>query len=168
MSLHDSEKIRSMSFRCILANLTSRWAVACTITCVSPLTAIGAEVPQDLRTALRPFPTLSISIEGQTLRMVLNQQSVARATYEAVASAYCTPIAHSATRRPWNGQPLRGIEVVNVTRAQGFAFTGTVVDCVQWSKVPAAAAKRFLEQRTLICVGSECRPRRPGEIALGE
>ena len=102
------------------------------------------------------------------MRVVLNEQSVSRATYEAVATAYCTPVVRSVTRRPWEGQPLRGIEVVNVTRAQGFAFTGTVVDCVQWGKAPPAAAKGFLEQRTLICVGSECRPRRPGETVVGE
>lgn len=157
-----------MQPQCALARQLCRWAAACTITCAIPMVAMGSEVPHDLRAALKPFQTLSVSVEGQTLRVVLNEQSVSRATYEAVALAYCTPVIRSVTRRPWDGQPLRSIEVINVTRAQGFAFNATVVDCVQWSKVPPAAAKGFLEQRTLICVDSECRPRHPGETVVGE
>lgn len=110
--------------------------------------AFSADVPRDLQTALKPFTTLSVAIEGQTLRVVMNEPAVQRSTYEAIASAYCTTAVRSVTRRPWGGLPLRGIEVVNVTQAQGFGFSGTVVDCARWSKLPPEAVKAFVHQRT--------------------
>lgn len=115
---------------------------------LAPGMAFSADVPRDLQAVLRPFPTLSVAIEGQTLRVVMNEPIVQRRTYEAIASAYCTSAVRSVTRRPWGGLPLRGIEVVNVTQAQGFGFSGTVVDCARWARLPPDATEAFVDQRT--------------------
>ena len=121
--------------------------------------AIGADVPRDLQAALKPFPTLSVAIEGQVLRVVMNEAGVNRATLEAIAAAYCRAGITSVNRRPWGGLALRGVEVVNVTQAQGFAFSGTVVDCVQWSKLPTEAVQPFLEKRTSASGAATKNPR---------
>lgn len=121
--------------------------ILATAACLAPVVAFSADVPRDLQAALRPFPALSVAIEGQTLRVVMNEPFVQRRTYEAIASAYCTSAARS-TRRPWGGLPLKGIEVVNVTQAQGFGFSGTVVDCARWAKLPPDATEAFVDQRT--------------------
>lgn len=135
------------------------------------INAHAGALPADLQKSLKPYSIKEATLDAGVLRITMDRPTVTRDMfYNIVSIGTCAPL-WSDKRKAWGGANIDRVEVRNAIKAQGFAFTGGRKECGELGSVAGgdAAAKRYVEARTLVCVaGMECRPRRPGEVTAGD
>lgn len=133
--------------------------------------AKGSTLPQDLQKSLKPYAIKDASLQTGVLKVVMDRPVVTWTMYYNIVTwAACAPLWESKAKA-WGGGDIKRIEVRNGTAAQGFAFVGGRKECAELGSMKGgeAAAKTYIEAKTLVCVaGNDCRQRRPGEVTAGD
>lgn len=121
------------------------------------LPALSAPVPPGIDEALKNIKLKSRSLEGGTLRIVMNVPLVSRDMYWSAVWMTCSeqwanPASLRSTR-------IDRIEVLNHVDAQGFALPGGKATCDVIGKMKGDRSERYVQDRAESCEAGVCRKR---------
>jgi hypothetical protein len=125
--------------------------------CLAMVAYAGTElknVPEPLRKSLGSHGTKSATMEGGTLRVVLDKAALTELTYY-------TFIYHNICADQWRApEPfakmgLKRVEVLDAASAAGFAFDGDAATCADMGQM-GKNYRTFISQRTTPCTAGRC------------